>query len=297
MARSLKDQAFAVIKSRSGISGTSPLKKSPGNYRPIKSFRSLHETSLALGRIAKSIGVDRIKKITEAQAISYLEQRKENFTSQKSLDLERKALSIALNIDIPRFKSVSDAVLKGRSYSKTELIHVANAMSQKNALSLRIAHDAGLRTHELLTLKRIDEGEKSSRRHWTNDRFLGQKDQVRYLVTGKGGLVREVSIRKDLSIQLENRRLSEVKVTVDRGVKYEQRYDIGGGNAMSASFTRASQRSLGYSHGFHGVRHSYAQERIDALKQFDGIDHKRARDIVAQELGHFRGDITEVYLR
>jgi integrase len=297
MARSLKDQAFAVIRSRSQISRSGGMKKVPGNYKPIKSIRSLRETSYALSRIATNLGVSRIKKITEAQAVNYLEQRKQNFTSQKSLDLDRKALSLALSIDIPRIRAISDTVLEGRSYSNTELIHVTNSMNEKNALSVRIAHDAGLRAHELLTLKRIDEGEKSSKRTWTNDRFFGQKDQVRYLVTGKGGLVREVSIRKDLSLQLENRRLESPKTTTDRGVRYEQRYDIAGGNALSASFTRASQRALGYSHGFHGVRHSYAQQRVDQLKAYDGINHTRARDIVAQELGHFRGDITEVYLR
>lgn len=297
MARSLKDQAFAVIESRSFMAKNGNLKKTPGNYKPIKSIRSLRETSYALGRIATNLGVSRIKEITEAQAIEYLEQRKQNFSSQKSLDLDRKALSLALSINVPRLKAISDNVLQGRSYSKNELIHVTNAMREKNALSVRIAHDAGLRTHELLTLKRIDEGEKSSKRTWTNDRFFGQENQVRYLVTGKGGLIREVSIRKDLSLQLESRRLETPKVTTDRGVRYEQRYDISGGNALSASFTRASQRALGYSHGFHGVRHSYAQERVDKLKEYDGINHNRARDIVAQELGHFRGNITEVYLR
>lgn len=297
MARSLKQQAIAIIRSQSKISDPFKNPKTPGKFKPIKSMRSLRETSYALSRIATSLNVERIKHITQEQAEAYLEQRRENFTSQKSLDLDRKALSIALNIDIPRVKSISETILKGRSYSNTELVHIANAMSPRNALSMRIAHDAGLRAHELLTLKRVNEGEKSTSRKWTSDRFFGEKDQVRYLVTGKGGLTREVSIRKDLSIQLEQRRLDTPQVKIDRGVKYQQRYDVGGGNAISASFTRASQRALGYSHGFHGVRHSYAQHRIDELKKHDGISHRIARDIVAQELGHFRGDITEIYLR
>ncbi len=73
--------------------------------------------------------------------------------------------------------------------------------------------------------------------------------------------------------------------------------DLGGGNALSASFSRASQRALSFSHGLHGVRHKYAQERIDEIKLLLKVSHSIARDIVAQELGHFRGDITEVYLR
>ena len=127
MARSLKEQAFAVIESRSFMAKNGHLKKTPGRYRPIKSVRSLRETSYALGKIATNLGVSRIKQITEAQAKDYLEQRKQNFTSQKSLDLDRKALSLSLGIEIPRLKAISDTVLEGRSYSNTELIHVTES--------------------------------------------------------------------------------------------------------------------------------------------------------------------------
>jgi len=108
--------------------------------------------------------------------------------------------------------------------------------------------------------------------------------------------VREVCLPRELAERLEEARLDEPKDVVDRGIEYQTRYDIGGGNAWSASFTRASERELGYSTGAHGLRHSYAQERVDEL-QGRGFRYPDALATVSQEMGHFRPDITEVYLR
>ncbi|RCS56703.1 site-specific integrase, partial [Brachybacterium sp. JB7] len=62
------------------------------------------------------------------------------------------------------------------------------------------------------------------------------------------------------------------------------------------AFTRASQRGLGWSNGAHGVRHSYAQERMGELQR-SGLAYRDALETVSQEMGHFRPAITEVYLR
>ncbi|MVB79821.1 site-specific integrase, partial [Vibrio cholerae] len=56
-----------------------------------------------------------------------------------------------------------------------------------------------------------------------------------------------------------------------------------------------SDRGVNYSNGAHGLRHSYAQNRYEQLaNHFERID---VMTIISQELGHFRPDITEVYLR
>ena len=51
-----------------------------------------------------------------------------------------------------------------------------------------------------------------------------------------------------------------------------------------------------FSNGGHGLRHSYAQERMAELKSL-GLARAIALETVSQELGHFRAEITEVYLR
>ena len=300
--RTLRQQAAAVIRSKTAFDhqnqrgGNAGNKSVPGNYKQLQSLRSANEAVLALAKIAETMKVDRIKQISPDNAEQYLGLKRDNFASQKSLDRDRKALSIALGIDLPRLKAISEQTLTSRAYNPQQIQKIGNAMTERNNLAVKIAHNAGLRAHELLTLKRKDEGTKTSSRTWTNERFEGREGTV-YLVTGKGGLIREVLISNELAKELENRRYETPQVKTDRGINYLQRYDVGGGNALSASFTRASQRSLSFSHGLHGVRHRYAQERIDEIKLRFKVDHETARDIVAQELGHFRGDITEVYLR
>jgi integrase len=53
---------------------------------------------------------------------------------------------------------------------------------------------------------------------------------------------------------------------------------------------------LGFSNGGHGLRHSYAQERVAELQQ-QGMRYDQAKATVAQEVGHFDKDTTEAYLR
>jgi len=169
------------------------------------------------------------------------------------------------------------------------------SQSDKNALATELAWSAGLRAHELLTLQRSDKARASTHRHWSKERFQGREGE-RYIVIGKGGLRREVMVPSTLVDRLEARRLESARITTDRGIVYRQYYDVGGGNAWSKSFGEASTRALGWSHGAHGLRHSYAQDRMREL-QAQGKRYNLARELVSQELGHFRGDIVEVYLR
>ena len=117
-----------------------------------------------------------------------------------------------------------------------------------------------------------------------------------YSVIGKGGLIRAVAIPHFLSAQLKNLRLKKPRLVTDREIKYLQLYDISFGQKWSQSFTSASQSRMGFSHGAHGLRHTYTQERIRLLLRL-GQSNQEARSIVSSELGHFRADIIEFYLR
>jgi hypothetical protein len=61
-------------------------------------------------------------------------------------------------------------------------------------------------------------------------------------------------------------------------------------------WSKASNFELGWSTGIHGLRHNYAQQRMEEL-QSRGFYYSDALAIISQEMGHFRPDITEVYLR
>ena len=83
---------------------------------------------------------------------------------------------------------------------------VTAAQSERHALATEIAYAAGLRGHELLTLRRVGERSASTHRTWLPQRFEGRPGSVLYTVAGKGGLVREVALAGHLAERLEERR-------------------------------------------------------------------------------------------
>lgn len=104
-------------------------------------------------------------------------------------------------------------------------------------------------------------------------------DGVRYVVTGKGGLTREIFVPKDLATQLEQRRLPGPIRVRHRGVFYVQKFDIAGSKKFTDPFAKASERALGWSTGAHGLRHSYAQDRLKNL--IKNSDYETAKETVS----------------
>jgi integrase len=264
----------------------------------IGTVRNYEQALSQFGTYLASQGLH-IRDIGEKEAISYLEQRAEEVW-QKTLDLDRQAIQAALmhtgaiQERLAVIKSEHQQVLEARAYTPEQVSMVAERQTEKHALATEIAHAAGLRAHELITLAPASE-RPADIRPALESKFEG-REGVLYTVQGKGGLCREVMLPKDLADRLEARRLDEPKQVTDRGVFYEQRYDIGGGKQFTDSFSKASDRALDWSTGAHGLRHSYAQERMDEL-QSRGYDRDTALETVSQEMGHFRPDITEIYLR
>lgn len=254
-------------------------------------------------------------KATPEQAQSYLQERAQK-VSQKTLDMDRQALQHLLqatgalkpgdklkNSETGHIeKSAVDTVLRPRAYFSDQVAAICAHQTEPYALSTQIAYCAGLRAHELLTLQRYGEKPvterpgKPNEQRFGADRFAGREDWARYIVTGKGGHVREVRLTPELARQLEARRLPEPERVRDRRVFYEKRYAIPGGQRWSNSFSQASKKALGRSTGAHGLRHSYAQDRLTELQKI-GRSLPDAQAIVSLEMGHYRETITEVYLR
>ena len=231
---------------------------------------------------------------TDQEARQYLAERSHQ-VGQKTLDLDRQAIQMHLGLRLEVVRSDRESALSTRSYTPAQVERIASAQSEANGLATRLAYHAGLRAHELLTLRPAGERSASGHRQWSADRFAG-REGVRYTVVGKGGLVREVLLTRELAAAVEARRLEEPRLVVDRGVQYVQCYTIGGGRSWSQSFSSASRRELGFSNGGHGLRHSYVQERMDELQR-RGMAYEQARATVAQEVGHFAGETTEAYMR
>ena len=240
-----------------------------------------------------------VKAMTLDQAREYLELRGAQ-VGQKQVDLDRQALQTALAIKLDRLKSTAEKAnrlaTQPRAYTPAQVAAIAAHQTAPNQLATLIATAAGLRGHELATIRPAAEQPASTHRDWRNDRFAGRIDHAIYTVAGKGGLVREVAIPADLAHRLEQCRLAEPRTVIDRGIRYQQHYAISYGQKWSQSVTTASKAALGWSVGAHGLRHSYAQERVEELQQ-GGFSWHDARSVASQEMGHFREDVTSTYLR
>ena len=273
----------------------------------LDSIRTIDNYRGALESVAKNMqqyGIgDSLRGMTPETANSYLEIRAEE-VRQSQLNMERQAIQCMMHnvskvlekndkLDAS-IKSKLETIEASRSYTPEQVHAIASAQTERNALATEIAHAAGLRAHELLTLQRREERTPSDRPA-LESKFNG-RNGVRYTVQGKGGLVREVVLPHSLSARLEDKRLDTANIVNDRGINYRSQYDIAGGQRWSNSFSAASNRALGWSSGAHGVRHSYAQERMSEL-QNQRLNYTTRLETVSQEMGHFRPDITEVYLR
>lgn len=301
----MAEQSQAVLKAYLNLSSRHAAKQAQGtkgsrSTGQIHSLATFHKYMAALTRAGEwareCSGLRHLKAFTPELAQQYLSDRAAQGIGQKQLDADRNALEfITGKGGLDRETALNKTELHSRAYTPEQIRLITQHQSPRNALATELAWRAGMRAHELLTLQRSGEVQASTHRHWSRERFLGREGE-RYIVTGKGGLRREVLVPGHLVQRLEACRLSAARTVSDRGIRYRQHYDLGGGNAWSKSYSDASTRALGWSHGAHGLRHSYAQERMREL-QGQGKPYTEARELLSQELGHFRGEIVEVYLR
>jgi integrase len=292
--RSAKAQSEHAISQKVALGKGRHDHRQDGKIHSVGTARGYEQALKGVAAYQQEHKLGDLQTLTAEIANQYLHDRAA-MVSQKTLDLDRQAMQMHLGVKLDVVKSEKETHYSTRSYSTAQVERIASAQSVRNSLATRITHNAGLRAHELLTIRPAIERQASTHREWSSDRFAG-RDGERYTVEGKGGLVREVLLSRELARQLEMTRLAEPRQVTDRGVNYIQHYAIGGGRAWSQSFSAASQRELGFSNGAHGLRHSYAQERMEELQR-NGMNYDDAKGTVAQEVGHFDKETTEAYLR
>ena len=292
--RNAKKQAEHAVKQKLALNRARHTHRHDQKIHSLGTARNYTQALTRLTQWLQQHQLKDLKNLDQASALTYLEWRGQS-VGQKTLDQERQAIQLHLGIKLPVVVSELHHALKSRAYTPQQIDLIVQAQTEKYRLSTQLAYSAGLRAHELLTLQRAEERPASTHRTWSAQRFIG-RDGQRYTVMGKGGLIREVVIPNTLAQRLETKRLGNPIQKTDREIHYQHHYDIGGGKAWSNSFSAASYRQLGWSHGAHGLRHSYAQERMAECQQ-QGLTYQTALSLVSQSLGHFRPDITEVYLR
>ncbi|MCA2470426.1 MULTISPECIES: tyrosine-type recombinase/integrase [Vibrio] len=255
----------------------------------------------------KEFKLGSLRELTPEQAKNYIELRAHE-CKQSTIDMDRQAIQTMMQHVTHKLEpnqtlyppkelptSKKETIENSRSYTPEQVNAIIQHQTEQHALSTQLCHESGLRAHELLSLRPSGEVNPSPRDVHPNKFAHLPNESKTYTVNGKGGLIREVQIPNHLAEKLEERRLDMPQQISDRGVNYESHYNIAGGHKFSDAFSKASSRALGYSNGAHGLRHSYAQNRYEQLaNHFERID---VMTIISQELGHFRPDITEVYLR
>ena len=292
--RSAKTQAKHAVSQKVTLGLGRHDHRDDGRIHSVGTARNYEQSLKNFTKYIQDHRMGDLYSVTVMEAQQYLADRATT-VSQKTLDLDRQAIQMHLGVQLEVVKSDMITHLSTRSYTRTQVERIAAAQAGHNSLATQLAYIAGLRAHELLTLQPATERQASTHREWSAERFSGRVGQ-RYTVAGKGGLVREVLLPHQLAAYLEAKRLADPQPVIDRGVHYTQLYNIGGGRAWSQSFSSASKRELGFSNGGHGLRHSYAQERMEELQR-SGMHYDAAKGTLAQELGHFDQETTEAYLR
>lgn len=225
----------------------------------------------------------------------YLNQQAERY-QQKTLCQHRMALNKAFNKKVPFIKAKIATALETRTYGFNQIIKIIGVITPKFKLAVLLCYFCGLRASELGTIRRLKEDSPSEKRQWREDIFSHDSDFSLYIVTGKGGLKRLISIPNDYAKSLECLRLAQPITKNDRGIYYQSFYDLPFGQSLSQTFSAASKKALGFSHGLHGCRHNFAQNTLLTLLR-KGVDFEIAKTIVSQKLGHFRPSITNTYFR
>ena len=238
-----------------------------------------------------------LKNANRQEAIDYLEERALT-RRQSTVDLDRQAVNMHLGFDGPLdFVAAKIATVeKDRAYTQQQIELLVAEAEADLALSILIASDAGLRGMELITLSTPATMAPSVRAKWSVDRFTGREGDVRFVVHGKGGLRREVRLTPELSkLVMALLRRQPVRLS-HRGAHLTSCFDICGGHKFAVEFSKLSLRVLGFTHGAHGLRHSFAQRRRTELL-CAGFSVKEMLLILSQELGHFHTQNTLTYLR
>lgn len=296
-------QAASVISELKALSATQRAEHAKMTLPSLGTARDFQTCLTHIGNWMKATGQGTLRDLTPEKAVDYLQMRAAE-VGQKTLDQERQAAQKMMQDvthqlqpgeRLPVIKSEQEQVLSARAYTADQMEAVAAAQPDRYAISTEIAYASGLRAHELLTLRPLAERSPDDRPA-SEFKFSGRPDGQLYTVQGKGGLVRVVSLPNELAERLESHRLETPRTVCDRSIYYRQYYDIGGGKLWSNNFSKTSLRVLDFSNGAHGLRHSYAQDRMEELR-VSGRNRMESLGIVSQELGHFRPEITETYLR
>ena len=218
--RPARAQAYHAVSKHVALGKPRHDSKEDGKIHSVRTAQAFTQALCGFASFIQQHKLGDLKKATIHTACAYLQERQESGLSQKTIDLDRQALQCHLQQPLERLQAISKTVLTTRSYTPAQIHEIAQHQNDKNALATLIVYAAGLRAHELQTLRPATDRPPSSHRIWSDERFSG-RDGRRYTVEGKGGLIREVLIPRHLATRLESYKIIDGPIPItDRGIKY-----------------------------------------------------------------------------
>lgn len=300
---SMREQAEKYISARANRG------QSKASGAILRSDRTVQRYQGDLGRAAEYIqqkyGLTRLKDITKTQAQEYLDQRLKEKIGVRTVQGYAKALELlplVSKLTLPSHTTdPKDERKKSRAYTLEQIKEIQKNMSLLSTrLATQVIVESGCRVQDLASMCLASERPLKNARltKLHPDRFAGREDWVKVLFIGKGGHEYISTISPELANQVAKFRLYEPRDFRERGqenVVSKQYYDMPAGWRLSLIWTEASKRTFGFSRGIHGLRHSFAQERVGAMQKLD-MTWDKILECVSQQMGHYRPEQVEVYL-
>jgi len=258
----------------------------------------------AAEHIEREHQVKNLKSITTEQAQQYINQRIDDGLQAKTVQAYAQALETLPGVgklDTPS-RSIDDKPTNSRAYTSKQIQEIKNVVSDRSQVAIQIQHETGCRVQDLASIRLYNERPIINARvdRLIPERFVGREDWVKVTFIGKGGHEYESRIRPETAADMERYRLAQDRMFTNRGLNKDnpipQRYNLPAGKNLSDLFTNASTRALGFSNGAHGVRHTFAQDRVAEL-QAAGRTWSQALEQTSQSMGHYRSEEIHTYLR
>ncbi len=301
---SMREQADKYIAARANRG------KSKASGATLRSDRTVDRYKGDLARVAEAIqheyGIKRLKDITQTQAQMYIDQRLKEGIRVRTIQGYAKALELLPNVSdlvVPsRATDSSDKPTGTRAYTLAQIKEIQKFLnSPKSQLATQIILESGCRTQDLASLRLNSENPITNARisKLHSDRFAGREEWVKVNFIGKGGHEYISTINPETAKALEQNRLTNPRDFRERkqeNVVTKQYYDLPAGKILSTQWSRAADHALGLKRGLHGLRHTFAQERLKDMQRA-GMVWEKALECVSQQMGHYRASEVKTYLR
>lgn len=202
----------------------------------------------------------------------------ENESTGKSYNFDK-----AIDYLKDRASEQLEKTIEARFYQKPHQI-IDNISNEKFNISASIMYESGARINEasLISESRLGGIIEHQTRGEVGKIILESADS-------KGGKQRDLYVSKETYSRIQTYIKEHGELKIDRSTR--ERQDLR--NAIKEAAKISDQKYT----GAHGLRHNFAQERVNELQNDYGKSYLEAITITSKEMGHERPSITEHYLR